>query len=283
MSLKLVAKHTEHSQPFGFVDEQVSGPFSEWRHEHRFIQKDAHSSTLVDELTYKTPLFGIFDSLVSSKIDTTFHLRHLRTVMDLIRFESYAHIGAKKIVITGASGLIGRNLSAFLRAAGHQVFHLVRRSPRLPSEIQWNVKARTIDAQALEGMDAVVHLAGESIDGRWTKDKKMRILSSRVDGTNLLSTGLAGLDNPPEVLLSASAVGFYGNHPTEVASETTESSDSFLGMVCQQWEQAANSARDAGIRVVHPRMGVVLSGQGGALKRMLPAFLAGRRRTFGDR
>jgi uncharacterized protein (TIGR01777 family) len=274
-ALKLVAKHTEHSQPFGFVDEQVSGPFSEWRHEHRFIQRDAHSSTLVDELTYKTPLFGLFDPFVSSKIDTTFHLRHLRTVMDLTRFESYAHVGAKKVAITGASGLIGRNLSAFLRAAGHQVFHLVRRDPKSPSEIQWNVKARTVDAQALEGMDAVVHLAGESIDGRWTKDKKQRILNSRVEGTKLLSLALAGLEKPPEVLLSASAVGFYGNHPTEVASETTNPSDSFLGKVCQQWEQAANPARDAGIRVVHPRMGVVLSGQGGALKRMLPAFLAG--------
>lgn len=275
LSLTLVAKHTEHTKPFGFVDEQVSGPFSSWKHQHRFIQKDAHQSTLVDELTYKTPLFGLFDSLVSSKIDSTFHLRHLRTAMDLSRFEPYAHIGAKKIAITGASGLIGRNISAFLRAAGHQVFHLVRRVPVLPNEISWNVKDGTIDAQSLEGMDAVVHLAGESIDGRWTKEKKARIYNSRKDGTALIAQTLAALQHPPEVLISASAVGVYGNHPSEIADETTGPSAQFLGTVCQAWEKAADPAREAGIRVVHPRMGVVLSGQGGALKKMLPAFLAG--------
>ena len=125
--------------------------------------------------------------------------------MDLSRFESYAHIGAKKIAITGASGLIGRNLSAFLRAAGHQVFHLVRRTPTLPHEIQWNVQDGTIDAQSLEGMDAVVHLAGESIDGRWTKDKKLRIHNSRKNGTALIAQTLADLQHPPGI-----DIGFSG-------------------------------------------------------------------------
>ena len=99
-----------------------------------------------DELTYKTPLFGLFDSLVSSKIDSTFHLRHLRTAMDLSRFETYAHIEAKKIVITGASGLIDETWR-ILRAVGHQVFHFVRRTPNLPHEIQWNVQDGTIDSE----------------------------------------------------------------------------------------------------------------------------------------
>ena len=274
-ALQLIARHTEHTKPSGFVDEQVSGPFASWKHQHRFIQKNGYRSTLVDELTYKTPIFGLFDSLVSSKIDSTFHLRHLRTAMDLSRFESYAHVGAKKIAITGASGLIGRNLSAFLRAAGHQVCHLVRRTPRLPNEIQWNVKEGMIDTRSLEGIDAVVHLAGEPIDGRWTKAKKARVYNSRKDGTTLIAQSLANLERPPEVLISASAVGFYGNHPNAVADETTDPSDQFLGVVCKDWERAANPAREAGIRVVHPRMGVVLSGQGGALKKMLPAFLAG--------
>ena len=274
-AISLIARHTEHTKPFGFVDEQVSGPFASWKHQHRFIQQNGHQSTLVDELTYKTPFFGLFDSLVSSKIDSTFHLRHLRTAMDLSRFEPYAHVGAKKIAITGASGLIGRNLSAFLRSAGHQVFHLVRKTPVLPNEIQWNVNDRTIDTKSLEGIDAVVHLAGEPIDGRWTKEKKARIYNSRKEGTSLLSETLAALEHPPEVLVSASAVGFYGNHRTEVADETTGPDDQFLGRVCHDWEGAAEPARFAGIRVVHPRMGVVFSGQGGALKKMLPAFLAG--------
>lgn len=274
-ALTLIAQHTEHSEPYGFVDEQITGPFSRWKHQHRFIQTEPDKSTLVDELEYQTPLFGLFDALVSSKIDSTFHLRHLRTTMDLTRIEQYAHMGAQKIVITGASGLIGRNLSAFLRAAGHQVYHMVRRVPVTPSEIQWNVREGTIDAKALEGMDIVVHLAGEPIDGRWTQEKKSRIRNSRVAGTALLAKTLAGLSNPPSVLLSASAVGIYGNHVSETANEESAHAADFLGSVCIEWEAAATPAKEAGIRVVHPRMGVVLSGQGGALKKMLPAFLAG--------
>ena len=195
--------------------------------------------------------------------------------MDLTRFEQYAHFGSKTIAITGASGLIGRNLCAFLRAGGHKVYRLVRRKAQSEDEIYWNVKEGKIDSQALEGIDAVIHLAGESIDGRWSKSKKERIYKSRVDGTRLLSDALASLQDPPSVFISASAVGIYGNHPHNIATEQTEPARDFLGTVCRDWEKAADSAREAGIRVVHPRMGVVLSGQGGALKKMLPAFLAG--------
>ena len=274
-AVSLVAKHTEHNNPNGFVDEQIRGPFSKWKHQHRFVANGDGESVLIDELDFQAPFFGWFDWLVSPKIENTFQLRHLRTLMDLTRFERYAHCGVKKIVMTGSSGLIGRNLSAFLRAGGHQVYHLVRRVPTGRNEIQWNVREQTIDTQALEGMDAVIHLAGESIDGRWTKDKKKQIYESRAEGTRLLSDALASLSNPPTVLISASAVGYYGNHATDVATEETTPTDDFLPKVCMAWESAADSAREAGIRVVHPRMGVVLSGQGGALKKMLPAFLSG--------
>jgi hypothetical protein len=274
-ALRLVAKHTEHQEPSGFVDEQVSGPFRSWRHEHRFIQRNDNGSILVDEIEYQAPFFGLLNVFVEPKITKTFHLRHLRTRMDVNRFARFAHMGSKKIAITGASGLIGRNLSAFLRAAGHDVYHLVRREPRGKNEVQWNVQQGFIDTQALEGMNAVVHLAGESIDGRWTQDKKSRIYNSRVKGTTLLSEALTKLNHPPSVFLSASAVGVYGNHPSETATESTSAANDFLGRVCTDWEMAAEPARSAGIRVVHPRMGVVLSGQGGALKKMLPPFLAG--------
>jgi len=271
-AVNLVAKHTDHSNPSGFVDEQIRGPFARWRHQHRFVSNGDGESVLIDELDFQAPFFGLFDWLVTPKIENTFQLRHQRTLMDLTRFEQYAHHGAKKIAISGSSGLIGRNLSAFLRAGGHQVFHLVRRFPKKGNEIQWDVENQTIDTKALEGMDAVIHLAGESIDSRWTKNKKKRIYDSRVNGTTLLSDALASLTNPPEVFISASAVGYYGNHATNVATEESSSSFDFLPKVCMAWEAAADSARDAGIRVVHPRMGVVLSGQGGALKKMLPAF-----------
>ena len=281
-ALSLIARHTEHANPTGFVDEQVKGPFSKWKHQHRFVADAKGASTLVDELDFQAPFWGMFDWMVTPKITQTFLLRHLRTLMDLTRFERYAHLGVKKIAITGSSGLIGRNLSALFRAAGHQVFHLVRRVPQSPNEIQWSVKEGSIDAVSLEGMDAVIHLAGESIDGRWTADKKKRILTSRVDGTRLLSKTLAALQHPPEVLISASAVGFYGNHPDEVATESSGATSDFLSQVCVAWEEAADVAREAGIRVVHPRMGVVLSGQGGALKKMLPAFLAGAGGQLGN-
>ena len=275
LALSLIAKHIEHNNPTGFVDQQIKGPFSRWVHRHQFMSEKTGQSLLVDTLDYQAPFFGWFDWLLSSKIENMFTLRHQRTKMDLTRFEQYAHFGSKTIAITGASGLIGRNLCAFLRAGGHKVYRLVRRKAQSEDEIYWNVKEGKIDSQALEGIDAVIHLAGESIDGRWSKSKKERIYKSRIDGTRLLSDALASLQDPPSVFISASAVGIYGNHPHNIATEQTEPATDFLGTVCRDWEKAADSAREAGIRVVHPRMGVVLSGQGGALKKMLPAFLAG--------
>lgn len=186
---------------------------------------------------------------------------------------------SKRFLISGSSGLIGWNLCTFLRAKGHEVYLLVRRSPTNPYEVWWDIQEKKIEQEKLEGLDIIVHLAGESIDGRWTPEKKERILKSRVQGTSLLVDTLIQLAAPPKVLISASAVGIYGNHPDEVATEETPVAADFLGDVCQQWEQASQKAREKGIRVVNPRFGVVLSKDGGALQRMLPVFKMG----FGGR
>lgn len=182
----------------------------------------------------------------------------------------------RQIAITGASGLIGSALTTSLRAAGARVTRLVRRPPQSNDELQWDPNTGRIDRGALEGVDAVVHLAGEGIaDRRWTEKHKQLILDSRVRGTGLIARTAASLDRPPRVLVSVSAVGVYGDRGEQVLDETSRAGTDFLADVCQAWEAAAEPADAAGIRVVHPRLGIVLSGSGGALARQLPFFRAG--------
>lgn len=181
-----------------------------------------------------------------------------------------------KILITGASGLIGSALVPFLRAQGHTIYIVGRKQAHSTNEIQWNPVANQIDRARVDGMDAVVHLAGESIAaGRWTPERKKEILDSRVKGTRLLSEALANSANPPKVLICASASGYYGNRGAEVLTEESGPGTGFLPDVCVQWEAAARPARDQGIRVVHMRFGIVLSEKGGALAKMLTPFKFG--------
>ena len=181
-----------------------------------------------------------------------------------------------KFVVTGASGLVGHRLVPSLESKGHEVLRLVRNAPADPKEVRWDPSKGTIDAGALEGVDAAVHLAGENLaEGRWTDEKKRRIRESRVKGKRLISETLAGLARKPEVLVSASAVGFYGSRGAEVLTEESSSGGDFLADVCREWEQATEAAEAAGVRVVHVRFGVILSGEGGALKKMLFPFRMG--------
>ena len=180
-----------------------------------------------------------------------------------------------KVLISGATGLIGSALIPALESGGHEVSRLTR-SPASSEDVGWDPSSGRIDASRLEGHDAVVHLAGESIgEGRWTPEKKRRILESRREGTRLLAETIAGLPEPPEVLVSASAVGYYGDRGNELLREESEPGSDFLAEVCRAWEAAADPAREAGIRVVHPRNGIVLSTEGGALARTLPIFKLG--------
>ena len=180
-----------------------------------------------------------------------------------------------KVLISGATGLIGSALIPELESGGHQITRLTR-SPGSGSDVGWNPDAGEIDASRLEGHDAVVHLAGENIgEGRWTPEKKRRILESRAKGTRLLAETIASLPEPPRVMVSASAVGYYGDRGNELLREDSGPGSDFLAEVCKAWEAAADPAREAGVRVVHPRNGIVLSTQGGALARTLPIFKLG--------
>lgn len=180
-------------------------------------------------------------------------------------------------LVTGASGLVGTALLPALIAKGHQVKRLVRSAPdKTAGVIEWNPERGMINADNLEGTDAVIHLAGENIsEGRWTDEKKKRIRDSRVNGTQFLCETLAKLSSKPQTLISASAIGFYGDRRDEVLTEQSASGSDFLSEVCREWELATKAAADAGIRVVNLRFGVILSAEGGALKKMLTPFKLG--------
>ena len=184
------------------------------------------------------------------------------------------------IAITGSSGLIGTALRASLEAAGHNAIRVVRSGS---DGIGWDPAEGRIDAAGFEGIDAVVHLAGEGIgERRWNDEVKKSILDSRVDGTTLLATTLAGLQNPPKILLSGSATGYYGERGDEILTEESSKGEGFLSDVVEAWESSAKPAVDAGIRTAFLRTGIVLSPDGGALGKMLPIFKLGAGGKMGN-
>lgn len=183
---------------------------------------------------------------------------------------------ARTIAITGASGLIGTALAAHLRSKGDRVVSFTRRGESSGDTISWNPASGKIDSAKLAGIDAVVHLAGAGIgDKRWTNDYKREILESRTKGTTLLASALADTAGAPRVLLSGSAIGYYGESLTHEFTESSPAGGGFLADVCVQWERATEPASRAGVRVVHLRTGIVLSPSGGALKKLLPLFKVG--------
>ncbi len=196
------------------------------------------------------------------------------------------------VAITGATGSIGGALAESLRADGHTVTGITRSQPGT-GQLQWSPAQGRIDAAGLRGVDTVVHLAGEKIGfaswhpraiaaARWTPDTRREILDSRVEGTSLLARTLAGMDDGPRTFVSASAIGYYGDRGDETLTESSASGDLFLSKVCRAWEASADPARDAGIRVVHPRIGIVQTPKDGALQRSLPLFRLGLGGPFGS-
>ena len=180
-----------------------------------------------------------------------------------------------QVLVTGATGFIGSHLVPFLAQRGHAVQRVTRR-PSRPGDVAWNPARGEIDAASLQPPEAVVHLAGENIaDARWTDAKKQRIRDSRVQGTQFLSATLTGLPHPPRVLVSASAVGYYGHRGEEVLTEESGGGKGFLAAVCRQWEAATQPAVQAGIRTVCLRHGLVLGADGGLLHTILPLFRLG--------
>lgn len=272
--------HTDDLDTPGFVDTQVRGPFRSWRHEHRFLPDGYASAYLEDRLEYELPFGALGRAVAANRIgaelDRLFGLRHARTRLDLERLSPHRKDHPMRIAITGSTGLVGERLVAFLRAGGHEVIRLVRGEPKRGDEVRWNPATGEIDAERLEGLDAVVHLAGVSISsGLWTEKRKRAILQSRVAGTDLLSGTLAGLQSPPRVLVTASGVNFYGDKADLESTEASPQGKGFLADVVRRWEAAAQPARDAGIRVVNARFGVVMAGEGGMLPLISLPFRLG--------
>ncbi len=186
-----------------------------------------------------------------------------------------------KIAISGATGFVGSRLAQFLTSGGHEVL-AISRGAGGPRTIQWDIDHHQLDGAQLEGVDAVIHLAGESIAGRWTGAKKKAIHQSRIEGTQLLAETIAKLNTPPQVLISASAMGYYGDRGSEILTETAPPGQGFLANICTAWEEAAEPARQAGVRVAHTRLGLVLSPKGHGLKEMLLPFRLGLGGTVGS-
>ncbi|MFF3331298.1 TIGR01777 family oxidoreductase [Streptomyces sp. NPDC002888] len=189
----------------------------------------------------------------------------------------------RRIAVAGASGLIGSALARSLASDGHEVVRLVRRAPRGPDEVRWDPERGSVDAAGLVGCDAVVNLAGAGVgDRRWTEAYKKRVRDSRVLGTAALAGAVASLDEPPRVFLNGSAIGFYGETGERTVDESAPAGDGFLPSLCVEWEGAAAPAREAGVRTVFTRTGLVVARGGGAWGKLFPLFQAGLGGRMGD-
>ncbi|MCA8984251.1 MAG: TIGR01777 family oxidoreductase [Planctomycetaceae bacterium] len=275
-----LAEHRDYVEGEYFSDVQLQGPFARWEHTHRFEPLSETSCLLHDEIEYELPLGNIGRTLgsrlVRQKLRAMFRFRHERTKADLEQHFLHQAKPRLKVLISGSTGMIGSAFIPFLTTGGHEVYRLVRDEKHAalnPRAIYWDIGHGEVDRQRLEGFDAVIHLAGAGIAGhRWTPKYKELIKSSRVRSTQLLSGLLATLHHKPKVLISSSAIGYYGNRGEEPLTEQSTSGVGFLPEVGRAWEEAARTASEAGIRVVHPRLGIVLSPTGGALKEMLTPF-----------
>lgn len=279
------ALHTELVPGSSFTDVMDKGPLAAWTHRHTFTDGATAGSTLmVDEVTYELPAVARGEwarRRMDAELSRMFAFRERQLLGDLAFHAE--HPGTPlTIAVTGASGLVGRQLGALLAGGGHRVLKLVRRAPQHADEIFWDPEAGSIDSPALAQCRVVVHLAGHPIGGRFTEANKEAIHQSRIRGTRLLAQALAGLapDGVGRTLVSGSAVGYYGadaqapDGSQRALVETDPPGNDFLATVCRDWEAACAPAAEAGVRVVNVRTGIVLSAAGGVLQRLLPLYLA---------
>ncbi len=274
------ARHYGYEKDRQFCDEQVRGPFAAWHQVHRFQAEGPNGCRIEDQVEYRLP-FGPLGRaaprcMVQGRLESMFAYRSTTARNDIERHHA-SGLEPMRVLLTGAGGLVGSALTAFLESGGHTVVALTRSGPFNSAHITWNpLKGFAANELGpLEGFDAVIHLAGEPILGYWSEAKKKRIMESRVIGTRNLCEALAKLDSPPKVLLSASAVGVYGNRGDEELTEESPPGEGFLPRVGREWEAAAGPARETGIRTVHMRLGPVFSPRGGALGTMRLPFSLG--------
>jgi uncharacterized protein (TIGR01777 family) len=253
---------------------------------HRFVPIDGGSSELLDHVEYTLPAGGFTDVLgegpAGRMLSRVFRFRHERTRLDLARHADWGNKPRLTVAIAGASGLVGSHLADYLTTAGHRVVRLVRDRDAGPGEVPWDPAAGALYHGALEGVDAVVNVSGVNLAGLWTPGRKQAILDSRTQATRTLVEAVRRMERPPAVLVNASAVGFYGSRGEETITERTPAGEGFLASVCRAWEQAAAPVAEAGVRLVIPRFGLIVSGAGGAFAAMLPAFKLGLGGRIGD-
>ncbi len=259
-----------------FRDVQRKGPFAHWEHIHKMESQPDGTSVLDDRITYALPLppFGdvVAGWFTRERLERLLTWRHALTKLDLERHAHFADRPRLRVAVTGASGFLGQSLCAFLTTGGHTVLRIGRGQG---NDVQWDPARGTLDAAALEGVDAVIHLAGASVAERWSAEHKRAIRESRVQSTRLIASTIAKLSRKPRVLLSGSAIGIYGSRGDELLDESSALGADFLADVGREWEGETRVAEDAGIRVVHLRTGIVLNPAGGALAKMVTPFLAG--------
>ncbi|WP_457577178.1 TIGR01777 family oxidoreductase, partial [Desulfomarina sp.] len=286
LSLNFEALHVEENPGQMFRDIQEKGPFAHWSHTHIF-HNSGDETILEDRIEYGLVGHRFIPAFIRHQIENklTRLFRHRQQILtnDIALHGKYSR-KQLNILVTGAGGMLGRSLLPFLTTGGHRVWRLVRRRPSPDkNEIFWDPEKNYLQAADLPPLDAVIHLAGEPIGlCRWNEKRKTRVLRSRTAGTMLLSQTLAKLQNPPSVLLSASAVGYYGDCGHDPVSEDHSPGEDFIARVCHRWEESTLPARQAGIRTVLMRIGVTLSPKDGALKRILSTAPLGFMRHFGS-
>ncbi len=276
-----------------FQDRELKGPFAFFNHTHDFIPDTPTTSFLEDHIEYRPP-FGIpgrvfGNGIVRKRLTKVFAYRHVVTASDLARHAKFAHKPRLTVAVTGSRGLIGSELVPFLTTGGHKVVRLLTGNATPPyadgtTWTAWNPNA-PIDPATLEGVDAVIHLAGDGVaEGRWNAAKKKKIMDSRAGPTRTVAQSLASLpvEKRPKVFVCASAIGFYGKRGDEELTEDSAAGTGFFPDVVKAWEDASAPARDAGIRTANMRIGVVLTPKGGAIGKQLFAFKAGMGATLGS-
>lgn len=285
------ARHLGYERPSKFEDVMESGPMHSWHHKHLFSDAPDGGTVIRDEVDFQLPFPAVGpaarvgERMVLSELSKTWAYRDRQLRFDL-DFHA-AHQDRKTIAVTGAGGMVGTQLVAFLGGGGHDVRRVTRSKPADgdDSAIYWNLDDLEMDAEQLRDVDIVIHLAGEPIAGRFTDAHKKKVLDSRRDSTRLLAETLAKLagDGRQRALISASASGWYGpDRGDEWLTEDMPAGEGFLAEVCREWEAACQPARDAGVRVVNVRTGIVQSAAGGQLALQAPLFRLGVGGPLGD-
>lgn len=257
-----------------FTDVQIQGPFPYWKHTHLFLP-EGEGCRIIDRVEYALPGGVLGDWLggpyARQRLERMFAHRH---VIMKREFDGKPQDIARNILVTGATGLIGSSLVPLLSVRGHHVTRLTR-TPQIANDVAWDPEKDRLEESLLEAQDVVVHLAGENIAGYWTEEKKEKILQSRLQGTRLLVDRMLKTKNRPGTFIAASAIGYYGDRDEDLLTEEATPGKGFLAEVCRAWEETLKPLEHAGVRVVIPRIGVVLSPRGGALKAMKIPFLCG--------